>query len=72
MTCLTKFSIFSFSEGPFEELFYLIGSVVGNKQEDLFYDLEIALRRHRPDFTALLVNPVGLQFHHKFYNLYQF
>jgi nuclear pore complex protein Nup205 len=38
-------------------MFYLIGSAIGRKQEDLFHDLEIVLRRHKPDFIGLLQNP---------------
>ena len=56
---LSRYQPFSVFAGPFEDMFYLIGFAIGRKQEDLFHDLEIALIRHKPDFIALLQNPVS-------------
>lgn len=44
--------------GPFKELEQTVQAAILRKLPDAIHDLEIALKKHKPDFIALLKNPV--------------
>lgn len=44
--------------GPFKELEQTVQAAIHRKLPDAIHDLEIALKKHKPDFIALLKNPV--------------
>lgn len=46
--------------GPFKELEQTVQAAIHRKIPDAVHDLEIALKKHKPDFIALLKNPVSL------------
>lgn len=62
--CLLQFMIvFSAGArmwGPYKELFQLVESAIIRKHPEATQDLEVALRKHKPDFYALLHNPVSM------------
>ncbi|CAC5405169.1 NUP205 [Mytilus coruscus] len=43
--------------GPYKELERTVDAAVRRKQVDAVHDLEVALKRHKPDFISLLRNP---------------
>ena len=43
---------------PFKELYHTVQYAIQHRQQDAIQDLEMALRRHRTEFIALLQNPV--------------
>ncbi|XP_063402892.1 nuclear pore complex protein Nup205-like [Mytilus trossulus] len=43
--------------GPYKELERTVDAAVRRKQVDAVHDLEVALKRHKPDFISLLKNP---------------
>ncbi|XP_061177614.1 nuclear pore complex protein Nup205-like isoform X2 [Saccostrea echinata] len=43
--------------GPFKELEQTVHAAIHRKIPDAIHDLEIALKKHKPDFIALLKNP---------------
>ncbi|XP_062604464.1 nuclear pore complex protein Nup205-like [Saccostrea cucullata] len=43
--------------GPFKELEQTVHTAIHRKIPDAIHDLEIALKKHKPDFIALLKNP---------------
>lgn len=45
--------------GPFKELEQTVQAAIHRKLPDAIHDLEIALKKHKPDFIALLKNPVS-------------
>ena len=44
--------------GPYKELERTVEAAIRKKQLDAVHDLEVALKRHKPDFISLLKNPV--------------
>lgn len=44
---------------PFKELYDAVDTVLLKKQMESLHDLEVILRRHKPDFLTLLKSPVG-------------
>jgi nuclear pore complex protein Nup205 len=44
--------------GPYKELEKTVDAAIRKKQLDAVHDLEVALKRHKPDFISLLKNPV--------------
>ncbi|KAF8773925.1 Nuclear pore complex protein Nup205 like protein [Argiope bruennichi] len=42
---------------PYKELFNVIYNAIGRKDSSAVQDLEVALKRHKPDFICLLRNP---------------
>lgn len=44
---------------PFKELAAAVTLAVSQRQPEGAYDLENVLKRHKPDFAALLKNPVS-------------
>lgn len=47
---------------PYKELLRIVESALLRKQSDAIQDLELALRKHKPDFISLLLNPVSKPF----------
>ncbi|KAJ8314739.1 hypothetical protein KUTeg_006889 [Tegillarca granosa] len=43
--------------GPFKELEQTVETAIRKKMPDAIHDLEVALKRHKPDFISLLKNP---------------
>ena len=44
---------------PYKELYHVVDSAICRKQADAIQELEIVLRKHKPDFISLLQNPVS-------------
>ena len=44
---------------PFKELNHVIRWAISHPEPEAHFALEEALRKHRPDFTSLLQNPVS-------------
>ena len=44
---------------PFKELSRVINAVILKKEPNAYYRLEVELKKHKPDFTSLLKNPVS-------------
>ena len=47
---------------PFKELYHVVETALYKKQPDAVHDLEVVLRKHKPDFISLLTNPVSKNF----------
>ena len=47
------------SWAPFKELSNIVNVAVVLKQQDAYFSLEKTLKKHKPDFIALLKNPVS-------------
>ena len=44
---------------PFKELSHVIRWALSHPEREAYFSLEEALKKHRPDFTNLLENPVS-------------
>ena len=45
---------------PYKELHHTIESAIVRKSPDAIQDLEVVLRKHKPDFISLLSTPVSM------------
>ena len=56
--CKSKF-FFSGIWKPYKELLSIVERAVYRKRSEFFHDLEVALKKFKPDFISLLKNPVS-------------
>lgn len=47
------------SWGPVKELALVVNNAVHRRLPGAYHDLEIALKKHKPEFLSLLKNPVS-------------
>ena len=45
--------------GPYKELYHTISLIASKRCPDPYQELEAVIRKHKPDFIALLKNPVS-------------
>ena len=44
---------------PFKELSHVVRWAISHREPEAYFSLEEVLKKHRPDFTSLLQNPVS-------------
>jgi len=44
---------------PFKELYSIVNAAILRRDPEVYHNLDIQLKKHKPDFINLLKNPVG-------------